>query len=89
MFEQPDRDALGVVYNAIVAMRDGNTAHQVPAYAVGMPVIATQVDELHERPPVQAAPVDPAALKAVLLDPEVLAAIAKAVNDEEHARSAD
>ena len=38
--------------------------------------------------PVQAAPVDPAALKAVLLDPEVLSAIAKAVADEDHARSA-
>lgn len=34
------------------------------------------------------APVDPAALKAVLLDPEVLAAIAKAVADEDHKRSA-
>jgi len=34
------------------------------------------------------APVDPAALKAVLLDPEVLAAIAKAVADEGHKRSA-
>lgn len=34
------------------------------------------------------APVDPEALKAVLLDPEVLAAIAKAVADEDHRRSA-
>ncbi|HEY3008053.1 MAG TPA: DUF1906 domain-containing protein [Micromonosporaceae bacterium] len=39
------------------------------------------VDAILAKPPVQAAPVDPAALKAVLLDPEVLAAIAKAVND--------
>jgi len=34
------------------------------------------------------APVDPAALKAALLDPEVLAAIAKAVNDDAHQRLA-
>lgn len=33
------------------------------------------------------APIDPAALKAVLLDPEVLAAIAVAVADEDHRRS--
>lgn len=33
------------------------------------------------------APVDPAALKAALLDPEVLAAIATAVNDDDHRRS--
>lgn len=35
------------------------------------------------------APVDPAALKAVLLDPEVLAALAKAVNDDAHRRTAE
>jgi hypothetical protein len=34
-------------------------------------------------------PADIAAIKAVLLDPEVLAAQAKAVADEDHARSAD
>ena len=32
------------------------------------------------------APVDPATLKAVLMDPEVLAAIAKAVNNDAAAR---
>lgn len=48
---------------------------------------ATDVTELKNRPPVQSAPVDPIALKAVLLDPEVLAAIAKAVNDDSHRRS--
>lgn len=46
------------------------------------------VEELLERPAVQAAPVDPATLKAALLDPEVLAAIAKAVADENHRRQA-
>ncbi len=35
------------------------------------------------------APVDAAVLKAALLDPEVLAAIAKAVNDDDHRRSAE
>lgn len=35
------------------------------------------------------APVDPDALKAVLMDPEVLAAIAKAVNDDEARRQAE
>lgn len=42
-----------------------------------------------QRPPVTAAPVDPEALKAVLLDPEVLAALAKAVNDDAAARLAE
>lgn len=40
------------------------------------------------RSPVVAGPVDPEALKAVLLDPEVLAALAKAVNDDAAARLA-
>lgn len=44
------------------------------------------VKELLARPPVQAAPVDAATLKAVLLDPEVLAALAKAVNVDAAAR---
>lgn len=47
------------------------------------------VRELAARPPVQAGPVDAAALKAVLLDPEVLSALAKAVVDEDHRRSAE
>ena len=47
-----------------------------------------RVAALEARPPVQPAPVDPAALKTALLDPEVLAAIATAVNDEHHRRSA-
>lgn len=44
------------------------------------------VRELAGRPPVQAAPVDPATVKAALLDPEFLAALAKAVNDDAAAR---
>ena len=49
--------------------------------------VATSVDALKAA---QApAPVDAAVLKAALLDPEVLAAIAKAVADEDHRRSAE
>lgn len=51
--------------------------------------LVADVAVLKSRPPVQPAPVDPAALKAVLLDPQVLAAIAKAVNDDSHRRSAE
>lgn len=51
--------------------------------------LLADVAELKARPPVQPSPVDPATLKAVLLDSEVLAAIAKAVADEDHARSAE
>lgn len=40
------------------------------------------------RPQVEAAPVDPAALKAALLDPQVLAAIAAAVNSDASGRLA-
>lgn len=49
--------------------------------------LAADVQELKARPPVASAPVDPAVLKAVLLAPEVLAAIAAAVADEGHRRS--
>jgi len=47
------------------------------------------VAELKARPPVSAAPVDVAALRAVLLDPEVVAAYAKAAADLVHADLAD
>lgn len=50
--------------------------------------LGKDVAELMARPPVEAAPVDAAALKQVLLDPEVLAALAKAVNDDAAARLA-
>lgn len=49
--------------------------------------VETKLDELAKRPQAP-SPVDPVALKAVILDPEVLAAIAKAVVDEEHRRIA-
>jgi hypothetical protein len=48
--------------------------------------ISADVAELKARPPVVAGPVDPAALKEVLLDPEVLTAIAQAVAGELAAR---
>jgi hypothetical protein len=51
----------------------------------GIAVVDAKVSKLQIPAP---APVDPAALKAVLLDPEVLAAIAKAVIDEEQRRLA-
>jgi hypothetical protein len=44
--------------------------------------IVTKIKELLARPAVVAGPVDEAALKLVLTDPEVLAAYAKATNDE-------
>lgn len=51
--------------------------------------LSADVAVLKDRPSGPPATVDPAALKAVLLDPDVLAAIAKAVADEEHRRSAE
>lgn len=48
--------------------------------------LLADVAEMKARPAVQPAPVDAAAIKAVLLDPEVLAAIGKAVLDEQHRR---
>jgi hypothetical protein len=60
--------------------RNGN------APVLGLPQISTKLDEIAAAVAgltiPAPAPVDPAALKAVLLDPEVLAAIAKAVNDD-------
>lgn len=44
--------------------------------------IAADIKSLLLRPPVVAGPIDAAALKLVLQDPEVLASYAKAVNDE-------
>jgi hypothetical protein len=51
--------------------------------------VAAALEEVANKPPVQSAPVDPAALKAVLLDPEVMAAVAKAVNDDSARRMAE
>lgn len=51
--------------------------------------LVTDVAELKARPPVQPAPVDAAALKAVLLDPEVLAAVGKAMVDATRAEYND
>lgn len=44
--------------------------------------IVTKIKELLNKPAVVAGPVDAAALKAVLLDPEVVKAYSNAVNDE-------
>lgn len=51
--------------------------------------VAGPLDESATRPPVQSAPVDPDVLKAVLLQADVLAAVAKAVNDDAAARLAE
>jgi hypothetical protein len=68
------------VEQMIVDLFDGS---YTDAYAAAFPTsVSAGIAELKARPPVEAAPVDPDALKAVLLDPEVLAAIAKAVTDE-------
>lgn len=55
------------------------------AHALVLNELTADVAELKARP---TSPADPAALKSALLDPEVLAAIATAVNDEDHRRSA-
>ena len=62
-------------------------AQSAEAVALGK-ANAAALAELKARPPVQPAPVDPAALKAALLSPDFLAAVAKAVVDEDHRRSA-
>jgi len=65
------------------AYRALNAAQKDAAAALdGVAELKAQVAELAARPPVASAPVDPATLKAVMLDPEVLAANARAVNDD-------
>lgn len=61
---------------------------QSAANGGALSALAERLTALEQRPPVVPAPVDPAVVKAALLDPEVLAAVAKAVADEDHARSA-
>lgn len=65
------------------------SAPQFAALSATLERIEAAVAELAARPPVQAAPVDPAALKAAVLDPEVIAAYAKAAADLVHADLAD
>lgn len=61
---------------------EGPEKGQEMGIVVQVKQIAADVAALNARPPVQSAPVDAATLKAVLLDPAVLAAIAKAVTNE-------
>ena len=61
---------------------DGPEKGVVLPFVKAFKTLHADVAELKARPPVESAPVDPAALKAVILDPQVLAAIAKAVTDE-------
>lgn len=91
-----DADAKALIYrvNAIIDMADtnpfgDNLKPEPNLLAAAIKVLADDVAELKARPAVQAAPVDPAAVKAVLLDPEVVAAYAKAAADLVHADLAD
>ncbi len=61
------------------AMFTKGTGHPTISVAGKVEATQAQVNTLAAQPPVVAAPIDPAALKAVLLDPEVLNAIATAV----------
>lgn len=81
---------VGQLYADLSNLRDWLYA-KPGAAAVNPPPAGSRAElivEAAQRPPVTAAPVDPEALKAVLLDPEVLAALAKAVNDDAAARLA-
>lgn len=55
--------------------------------------VEKDVDDLKERPPVQSAPVDPIAVqdavRTVMLEPTVMAAYAKAINDDAARRAAE
>lgn len=67
-------------------------AEPVP-FSIAINGLVRDIAELKERPPVQAAPIDPDALNAAVLaamqNPAVLEAIANAVVNEDHARSAE
>lgn len=60
-----------------------------PWIVAAVKTLAADVAELKARPQAESAPVDAAALKAMLLDPEVVAAYAKAAADLVHADLAD
>jgi hypothetical protein len=66
-----------------------------PAYTVALPAADTAekaraiVPDLAARPPVEAAPVDPAAIEAAMLSPRVLSAIAEATADVLARRAAE
>lgn len=91
MFEQADRNTATADTWRLLTILEGRPAAQYqlagePAPRSEPNRLKEQLDRteatlkrLEDRPPVQSAPVDPATIKAVLLDPEVLAAIAAAV----------
>lgn len=62
--------------------RGGPAAGESIWIVITLKDLLTKVKELLARPAVVASPIDEAALKLVLTDPEVLAAYSKAVNDE-------
>lgn len=89
-----DRDAQILIWrvhaliNNLATVGGGPTAGETNDLQVALNLLQKDVDSLQARPPVVPAPIDPAALKAVLLDPAVLAAYGEAVADEDHRRSA-
>lgn len=84
----PYGDSLKPEPNKLTAAIKGLQTDVAEVAALAL-ALAGKVDELAARPPVQPAPVDAAAVKAVLLDPEVVAAYAKAAADLVHADLAD
>lgn len=64
------------MYNVMTHTWQTNST--VAALRIAVAKLQADVDELQAKPPVVAGPVDPAALKAALLDPEVLAAFREA-----------
>jgi hypothetical protein len=90
--ESPQTDPHGMttlfrVFDGIQNLKEefdnhvNNTKEKSP-FAVAINGLVRDVAELKARPQVQPGPADVAAVKAALLDPAVLAAIAKAVTDE-------
>lgn len=89
MFTDEDRSKLTNVYAAV--FNGGSSCGHKVAPANGRPAgnsLVNKLDAVIETPAVQPAPVDPAAVKAALMDPEVLAAIAAAVNADAASRLA-
>lgn len=99
-YDDYDKNALRVLDNRLAAIVQGKddvegTAAATQAKGEDVWLVRTikalvaDVSALKARPPVQSAPVDPAALKAALLDPAFLAAVGKAAVDAYRAEMND
>lgn len=90
VLSETDKDILLARVEALTLMKDtlgwSNEKGQEVQIVKAVKDIAAKVAALEIPAP---APVDPTMLKAALLDPGVLAAIAKAVNDDAHRRTAE